>query len=293
MARSEARFSVRLNVAETRARVDGDAIVLLSQGIASRTRRAAEGWELWVSDSDAARAGAALREYERENAAADPPVEVPLEYGRTGAGVAMGLLVLAAFVWTGPQDLTEAWSRAGAGSTTRILAGETWRTITALCLHADVPHALGNGCFLALFATAVCWTAGPGAGALLILVSGALGNGVNAWLHGPGHSSIGASTAVFGAVGLLAGIQAVRRLRRPLRRRASWLPLAAAAGLLAMLGTSERADLGAHLSGLAAGTVMGLGWAALVLAPPPKTTQIFSGVAAAGIVVAAWWRAFQ
>lgn len=293
MARSEARFTVRLNTAETRGRVDGDALVLLSQGIASRTHRGAEGWELWVSSDDAARAGAVLQEHERENAAELHSVEAPVEYGRTASGAAMGLLVLAAFVWTGPHDPAEVWSRAGAGSTTRILLGETWRTITALCLHVDIPHALGNACFLALFGTAVCWSAGPGIGALLILVSGALGNAVNAWLHGPNHTSVGASTAVFGAIGLLAGVQAVRRLRRPLRRRAPWLPLAAAAGLLAMLGTSERADLGAHLSGLAAGTVLGVGWSALIPAPPPRAVQLFSGAAAAGLITAAWWLALR
>jgi hypothetical protein len=75
---------------------------------------------------------------------------------------------------------------------------------------------------------------GAGATALGIVASGALGNLLNAvWHHsvsGHDHASIGASTAVFGAVGLLAATQLVLdrpekthaqldRLRRPDRRR--------------------------------------------------------------------------
>jgi len=89
---------------------------------------------------------------------------------------------------------------------------------------------------------------------------GALGNLVNAGLQSPTHSSVGASTAVFGAVGILAALSMVR-YGRNLRRR--WmLPVAAALALLALLallGTEgKNSDLGAHLFGFIYGGCLGL-----------------------------------
>src|SRR5437870_5413008 len=71
------------------------------------------------------------------------------------------------------------------------------------------------------------------------------------------HLSVGASTATFAALGILAGLQVVRRFRHGARGRRAWLPLAAGLGLFAMLGVGEHADVLAHLFGLGVGAVVG------------------------------------
>ena len=43
------------------------------------------------------------------------------------------------------------WFEGGSADSTRILAGELWRSVTALCLHADVGHVASNALFGALF----------------------------------------------------------------------------------------------------------------------------------------------
>ena len=125
----------------------------------------------------------------------------------------------------------------------------------------------------------------------LLLASGMLGNLANAWLQNPAHRAIGASTAIFGAVGLLAAISMVR-YRHHLRPRRRWtLPIAAALGLLSMLGAGgENTDIGAHLFGFLFGLPLGCG-AELAMerwGRPGKKVNAMLVVASAGIVVSAW-----
>ena len=75
--------------------------------------------------------------------------------------------------------------------------------MTALTLHADAGHAVGNavlgGLLLALLARAL----GPGMAAILLIVAGASGTFLAAELVRREFISVGASTAVFGALGSL------------------------------------------------------------------------------------------
>ena len=57
--------------------------------------------------------------------------------------------------------------------------------------------------------TAVCWHLGPGVGLWLLLLAGAGGNAVTAAVHGSDHVSVGASTAIFGAIGILAALRII------------------------------------------------------------------------------------
>ena len=68
------------------------------------------------------------------------------------------------------------------------------------------------------------------------------------------HTSVGFSTAVFGAVGYLSGIDIVRRRSM----RGMVIAVGAGLALLAMLGTGGGdVDLGAHLWGFGVGVVLG------------------------------------
>ncbi|MEN8661995.1 MAG: rhomboid family intramembrane serine protease [Lentimonas sp.] len=140
---------------------------------------------------------------------------------------------------------------------------EWWRALTALTLHADAVHlasnlvaGLGFAFFLArFFGAAACW--------LLILLSGVAGNLLNAWVYFPeAHFSIGASTAVFGALGLLTGIGVCAALTEPQQRWTlpRWLvPVFGGLTLLGLIGVGDGlVDVAAHISGFACGFVLGL-----------------------------------
>src|SRR4029453_17518927 len=83
---------------------------------------------------------------------------------------------------------------------------------------------------------------------------------LNAWFyHTERHSTIGASTAVFGALGMLVAWELVDRWRTP-RSRGWWqlvVPLGGGLALLAYLGAGDerggRVDYMAHLWGFIAG----------------------------------------
>ncbi len=143
-----------------------------------------------------------------------------------------------------------------------IEAGEWWRPITALTLHANAGHLLGNlffGCYFGYFLTRYL---GGGLGWFLVLLSGMLGNAANAWFYYPhDHRSLGASTAVLGAVGLLTGFPwgKARGFRSFWEARKTLIPpLAGGLLLLVFLGVSRPpVDVFAHLWGFLAGLLTG------------------------------------
>jgi rhomboid protease GluP len=150
------------------------------------------------------------------------------------------------------------WLQLGRVDADLIRAGEWWRTVTALTLHTDGQHLMGNLLIGGYFVVRLCRILGGGLGWNLILWSGILGNTINALMHTTGHRSIGASTALFGAIGA-AGMIGMMRQRRN-KSRYSILPVAAATGLLAMLGAGggdTATDIGAHLFGFACGLLLG------------------------------------
>ena len=108
-----------------------------------------------------------------------------------------------------------------------------------------------------------------------------------------GNLSVGASTAVFGAVGVLAALRAV--MERRLDPRRTLIPVAAGLGLLSMLGTAgENTDLWAHLSGFAAGLTLGAlsGLIALRRGLPGPAANALCGLAAPLALAWAWLAAF-
>ncbi|MGE9294557.1 MAG: rhomboid family intramembrane serine protease, partial [Puniceicoccales bacterium] len=99
-------------------------------------------------------------------------------------------------------------------------------------------------------------------GWLLTVLSGVLGNAFCAWLYrAEAYRSLGASTAIFGALGLLVGhAMAVGFSPAGWKRlRSRLVPLAAGLTVLVMTGTAgENTDILAHVAGFGAGTVLGL-----------------------------------
>ncbi|HVR64087.1 MAG TPA: rhomboid family intramembrane serine protease, partial [Polyangia bacterium] len=153
-------------------------------------------------------------------------------------------------------------------------------------------HLAGNVIASLIFVGAVGRWLGSGVAAGLMLAAAVAANLLTAAVHGPGHDSVGASTATFAALGIVSGLQLVRRWRLgPLRRRA-WLPIGAGLALFAMLGVGERADVLAHLFGLLVGALVGVVVGLRARRRAPAWVQVTAGALAALSVAGCWLLAF-
>jgi rhomboid protease GluP len=235
------------------------ALVLSAIDIPHRLENQEGLWVLLVPERHESAARREIAAYEEENRNW-PPVP-PTDPFILAAGdqpptvLLMGALFIF-YLTTGPWAAESVWFAAGAVNSERILmGGEWWRLVTSLTLHADPVHLLGNLFIGGVLVHFLCKRLGSGLGLFLLLLSGTLGNLVNVLLR-PEHQAVGFSTALFGAVGLLSGLQMRRGVGSV---KAILLPLGAALSLLAFLGAEgERTDLGAHFWGLAAGLVLGV-----------------------------------
>ena len=269
-------------------------LVLLAQGLSPSLRRSPDGVVISVPPAEVDRALASLSAYERENPRKLAERGEPMESASLLAGVAVALMLLIFFSVTVQWLPALSWFARGSAAAERILQGEVWRTVTALTLHADVAHALSNAIAAALFLSAVSSIVGVGLGGALVLLAGAGGNLANAFLHGSPHVALGASTAVFGAVGMLGSLGMTRRRRRALSWWRAWLPVAAALALLGMLGSGgQRVDIWAHLCGLLVGAVLGIIIALVAPRAPGLGIQWACGTAAVAVLIYCWTVAFR
>jgi membrane associated rhomboid family serine protease len=270
---------------------DRTALVLAAMGIASRQVPMPLGVGLFVAAADAARARHELAAYEHENAprrrAAAPPKRL---HEGWPAALAYALLLLF-FHGAARRDLWSIdWLQTGAVQAGLMRAGEWWRAVTALTLHLDHGHLVGNLFAGAAIGTLAAQLLGPGLAWLAILVAGALANLLAAAMRAADHTAIGASTAVFAALGIVSAFTRQRRwLQRDLRLR-RLAPLGAGVLLLAYLGFGgERTDVGAHVAGFAVGLAFGwflARWHELV--PHGTRAQWRYGGLAAGVLLVSW-----
>jgi membrane associated rhomboid family serine protease len=229
------------------------SLVLSSRRFLSRV----ENGRLLVAPALAARAVAEITSYEAENRSRPRPAPLP---DKTRVSLAVvGLFLLANLWMDNGLGQGAAWYLAGRADAGLILAGQWWRCVTGLGLHADAGHLLANAAALGLLAPLLARRIGSGLAWGLFVFSGTLGNALNAWAQAPHHLSVGASTGVFGLIGVLAG--GAGRAERNERMRTLLLALGFAFSLLALLGAGEdpvdRVDLGAHFFGLCCGLPCG------------------------------------
>jgi len=273
-------------------------LVLHSRQIPCRSEKYHNKWQLLVPTNQYQNACQELILYETENRNWPPPPPVERKLRENTASTIWTFILLAIFHHITQQQINlfghhpVNWIELGDAHAEKILQGEWWRLITALTLHSGGLHLTSNIVLGGIFMVRLCRVLGSGRAWFLVICSGALGNLLNALIQSPDHHSIGSSTAVFGAVGLLATINMLH-FRSHLRQRWS-LPIAAAIGLLALLGSSgENTDIGAHLFGFLAG--VGLGFTAKYFArrfgSGPKQINAGLAILAAGLVLGAWWLA--
>jgi rhomboid protease GluP len=149
--------------------------------------------------------------------------------------------------------------------------GETFRAITALFLHSDGQHLLGNMVGILIFGAPLISLSGYGTAPFLLLCAGTWGNLVNAYFHQNAHLSIGASTAIMGAAGALAAYQMTGK-GKPLRFN-RLIPLFAGATLVGMFSHGENTDVSAHFFGFVSGLFIGILFFPLYRVFHPRFTE--------------------
>jgi rhomboid protease GluP len=272
------------------------SLVLSAVGVSHEVRRQGSFWSISVWPAQRAAAVEAIALYLNENpppSTSDPSI---LAGGaRTYSALYVAAILVLIHVLIAPGVERERFISTFGADAARIMAGELYRCTTALLLHADIAHLLGNVAGLIVFGTVAASLCGWGLGWSMILAAGITGNWITAWWYGGHHLAIGASTGVFGAVGICTALSLWhyrlhrnRNLRRSWRR---WMPLAGGLALLGFLGTAPQADLMAHLWGFVSGLALGgAGVQATGRLPcgAPAWLQRTAAVAACALVAVCW-----
>ena len=267
-------------------------LVLDAAGVPAKAHHQDGWWLLIVRRDDLTTATAELNAYQQENIEpshhGDAPV--PVFDGAKAAVVAYAGVLIVIAILTAQSTLGLQWLPAGRMQAGRVMAGEWWRTVTALTLHVDGVHLVANLVFGALFGILAGQVLGGGVAWLAIVVAGALGNLINAMVRAPDHASIGASTAVFAALGLLVAhaLRPRKAVQEKLLRR--WRPMIGGIVLLAYTGLGgDRTDVVAHLAGFVAGLLTG--WVGCSIPTSwlvHSKVQQLAGFAAIASVCCAW-----
>lgn len=153
---------------------------------------------------------------------------------------------------------------AASSSIALIRDHEWWRPFTALFLHADASHLFGNLLSGMFFGTLVSRSIGPLKAWLLILLVGTIGNTLTSVVTWPeSFVSIGSSTAVFGALGILSGLgfSFMRLHRRNMPWARTVAPVVAGIIILGWLGGGRPdgdTDVLGHVFGFSSGLVAGI-----------------------------------
>jgi membrane associated rhomboid family serine protease len=248
-------------------------------------------WVLGVHPSEALRALAHLHQYKLENVPAPPPPAAPRVHGHAWVGAVIYVVVLLGVALAISNGLWRADAfEMGALDGARVQGGQWWRLWTALTLHVSAEHLfanLGGGVWFGILAARQL---GAGTAWLLIVTGAALANGLEAQWAPATYRSVGASTAVFTALGLMAAHSWQIRLPLRLSWARRWAPLVAGTVLLGWLGTAgEGTDIVAHLLGFTVGCLLGAtaGFTAMERALE-RMPQWLAGLGALGQVAAAW-----
>ena len=261
-------------------------------------------YALCVEETQRERVLAALSEFEADESTRTEERKVePLTIPKTAVLFTMLAMVALYVVQTGAAPrLIER----GVADDLLIRSGQWWRCFPALTLQGDSEHLISN-LSLAIFAFAFVYARlGVGFGLLGTILGGALGNAINSIAHfTDAHRSLGSSTALFAALGLLSGAELAARIEH--KSRARWpliVPIGAAIAFLGLFGGSGgikpdgtpipigRVDLGAHLFGIAAGVLVGaIFYFAGARAHMSGRAQIVAGGIAVILLGAAWWMA--
>ncbi len=152
-----------------------------------------------------------------------------------------------------------------------VLKGEWWRLFTAMFLHGGMTHILMNMFSLYLIGRGVEMYFEKKAYLSMYLFSGLLGGLASLSMH-PQSVGIGASGAIFGVFGALAGFFLAHREKIATQSKAFLKDFGIVLGLNLVFGLSiSSIDVSAHIGGLVVGLIGGF-----VISKNPKWVWGFS-----------------
>lgn len=268
------------------------ALVLDAVGIEQRTHRILDQWNLLVRSDDAPEASRQLATYLTENRTR-PERPVPIiAKGNGWVGVAGFLGIIWMLPWLegrlGFQHLREV----GALHAAAVRDGAWWQVITALTLHADLGHIAANSLFGGLFGYLLARFLGGGVGWLMAVLCAAAANLTSAFIQADDFRALGASTAVFAALGLIGAYAWQRGYFVSDNKRRRFAPAFAAIAMIAFTGTSgENIDLFGHVFGFGYGFAIGYLYARWNPGHVGIVGQWLAGAATLTLVTVAWWAA--
>ncbi|MDJ0813012.1 MAG: rhomboid family intramembrane serine protease [Woeseiaceae bacterium] len=270
------------------------SLVLASANIPHQLVDDAFSCAIVVPAEFSAEAATELRLYDEENPPQQPVK--PREYRYLNAvpgivGYVSAVLLFAWLSWT--SAFSQDWLAAGRIDGALVRAGEWWRSVTALTMHSGLRHLVGNLVFGAFFGLLAGRLLGSGVAWAAVITTAAAGNLLNTLLLESTHRSIGASTAVFAALGLTVGFVWRAKLMAQDRWPYRLGPIVGGLALLMFTGTGdENTDVGAHLMGFVCGFAGGILLTRFRDRLQDGNLQRSAGIAAAATLVLAWITAF-
>jgi rhomboid protease GluP len=275
----------------TRAACAEASLVLEARGIGCELVSLPDECRVLVPAAAAHAAQEELARYalERSVVRRRPAAFVPFQGAGVGSAVYALVLILVAYC-AGAQAFGADWLAKGSLDARRGAAHEWWRAITALTLHLDQAHLMGNLLFGVAIGVLAGRTLGPGIAWGSILAAGAAANYLDMLLSPASHRAVGASTAVFAALGLLTGFAWRQELALRERLKYAFGPLFGGVCLLALLGAGDQhVDVLGH--GLGFGAGLALGWLYAHAGVPKsraRTPQTAAAAGALALIVLAW-----
>ena len=277
----------------SREKVEEWTLVLSASSIPHQVEQEGGEWVVYVDKSDLEQSEKVLFQYDKENMGWSTKLTVKQLYKKTFSGLIIAFLLLV-FYWFIKSDNTwPVWFKIANASAEEIMRGELWRAVTALFIHADNLHIISNVISCLIFCSVVCRLYGFGLGWFLILLSGIAGNLLTAFFYRAGHHSIGASTAIFGAVGLIGVWKFSFWRKQPFSGKRAWIYLVVVLVLLGVLGAGKNTDIIAHLFGGVAGCVAGIPAVKMISHPLSKKRQFFLAALSVSIVAVSWFFALR
>lgn len=286
------------------------AFVLTAVGVPSVIDRDGFDYVVRVEAEHAASALGHLERYAIESRPLPPPPPLaPLNpFAWVGCAFYVLVLLIIGYSIAGGVWRLDAFD-VGVLDGARVQAGEWWRAWTALTLHVDAAHLatnLGAGVWFGYLAGRQL---GSGVAWFLVVLGAGCANLLEGLLGPPSHRAVGASTAVFAALGLLAAHAWRSRFSWRQRWVRRWGPLVAGVILLGWLGSGggeepsqvfeptvfdRSIDVVGHLGGFLMGALLGV----FVALPSTKrwiarVPQWLAGAAAIALVAIAWGLALR
>jgi membrane associated rhomboid family serine protease len=288
------------------AECDERAFMLFAVGIGSALAKEGGAYVLLVDEHEAPAALEHLRRYEIErlNRPRAPPPP-PALHGNAWVG---SLAYAAVLVGVALMISNGLWRldafEVGELDAGRVQEGQWWRVWTALTLHLDAAHLAANTAAGIWFGYLASRLMGVGNAWLLVVLGAGLANWIEAILTSASHRSVGASTAVFTALGLLSVYSWRTQVSYPQRWALRWGPLIAGVALLAWTGTGgesldepgtgagQSVDVAAHALGFVVGALAAVS-AQRMAGVLHRVPQWLTGLLALVPIVASWSHALS